>query len=74
MLGVPSECTITYQLQYRRCGKDNCHTCRTGKGHGPYWYAYYKKGRKQHSRYIGKERPEGIVPFAERSRKSRKRP
>lgn len=43
------------QLQYRKCGK-NCKVCQHGKGHGPYWYRYY---RDQHGKlcslYVGKE-------------------
>jgi len=44
----------TYQLQYRKCGKRPCTTCRIGKGHGPYFYAYFREGGKLRSRYIGK--------------------
>lgn len=48
----------TYKLQYRRCNKPTCTTCRGKKGHGPYWYAY-KRGDdgKMYSRYIGKNAP-----------------
>ncbi|WP_156120546.1 hypothetical protein [Neosynechococcus sphagnicola] len=42
---------ISYQQQYRRCGKPTCGTCP----HGPYWYAYWRDGAKVKSRYIGKE-------------------
>lgn len=48
----------SYQLQYRKCGKANCHTCQHGNGHGPYWYAYWKADKKVRSRYIGKEYPD----------------
>lgn len=48
--------SITYQLQYRKCGNPACH-CRTGKGHGPYWYAYWHEGKKQYGKYIGKNAP-----------------
>lgn len=38
------------QLERIRCGKANCRSCP----HGPYWYLYYKKAGKTHSKYIGK--------------------
>jgi hypothetical protein len=40
---------VTYQREYVHCGKA---TCR--KKHGPYWYAYWRKGSKLRTRYIGK--------------------
>ena len=49
---------ITYQLQYRKCGKHTCRTCREGQGHGPYWYAYWREGSRLKSGYIGKESSE----------------
>jgi hypothetical protein len=45
----------TYVQQYRRCGKKNCHICKDGHGHGPYWYE-----RSAKLRYIGKELPESV--------------
>ncbi len=45
---------LTYQTQYRKCGKASCGTCRDGQGHGPYWYAYWREGGRLRSRYIGK--------------------
>ncbi len=51
---------ITYQEQYRKCGKRVCSTCQKGLGHGPYWYAYWRgEDGKLHSNYIGKIKPEG---------------
>jgi len=43
---------VTYQLERVRCGKERCRKCP----HGPYWYAYYRKGfgGKVVSKYIGK--------------------
>ena len=62
---MPPEGThTTYQLQYRRCGKPACRTCREGKGHGPYWYGYFREGGKLRSRYVGKSRPDGLPPPA----------
>jgi hypothetical protein len=44
---------VTYQLERVKCGKERCHKCP----HGPYWYAYYRKGfgGKVVSKYVGKE-------------------
>lgn len=44
-----------YYQQGRKCGKPGCH-CRSGKLHGPYWYARPADGGKV--RYIGKALPE----------------
>ena len=54
MLQLPGDQRITYQLQYRKCGKPTCRTCREGQGHGPYWYAYWREGSRLRSGYIGK--------------------
>ncbi len=54
---LPSDLHITYQLQYRKCGKPTCSTCRSGQGHGPYWYAYWREGSRLHSGYVGKVHP-----------------
>lgn len=53
---LPSNRHITYALQYRKCGKQNCATCRNGRGHGPYWYAYWRDAATQRQRvgYLGK--------------------
>lgn len=40
----PSGARVTRTLQYRRCGKAACATCRDGPGHGPYWYAAWRVG------------------------------
>ncbi|MBV9690244.1 MAG: hypothetical protein JO202_11110 [Ktedonobacteraceae bacterium] len=57
MTDIPSNQHITYQLQYRKCGKTACGTCRNGQGHGPYWYAYWREGSRLRSGYIGKIHP-----------------
>ncbi len=57
MTQLPSDQHITYQLQYRKCGKVSCSTCRNGQGHGPYWYAYWRDGSRLRSGYIGKVHP-----------------
>ena len=57
MTQLPTNQHITYQLQYRKCGKAACGTCRDGHGHGPYWYAYWREGSRLRSGYIGKVQP-----------------
>lgn len=49
---------ICYQLQFRKCGKSRCSTCRNGRGHGPYTYAYWRDDGRVVSKYMGKEKPE----------------
>lgn len=60
MVNLPANLHITYQLQFRKCGKPTCGTCKHGMGHGPYWYAYWREGHKLHSGYIGKNRPANV--------------
>ncbi len=56
---IPDGARVTYQLQYRRCGKPACGTCKSKQGHGPYWWAYWRLAgeRKLHCTYLGKEQP-----------------
>ena len=58
MIQLPGDQHVSYQFQYRKCGKATCSTCRNGRGHGPYWYAYWNDGSRLRSGYIGKMRPE----------------
>ncbi len=60
MAQLPPDQHITYQLQYRKCGKPTCSTCKSGIGHGPYWYAYWRDGAKLRSGYIGKIQPPAV--------------
>ena len=60
MTELPNDQHITYQLQHRKCGKASCSTCRTGHGHGPYWYAYWREGSRLRSGYVGKISPNEI--------------
>jgi hypothetical protein len=56
----PPGVTVTYQYQFRKCGKASCNTCNKpdSVGHGKYWYAYWHdENRKMHSRYYGKDDP-----------------
>ena len=57
MAKLPTGLHITYQLQYRKCGKARCGTCKEGLGHGPYWYAYWREGTRLRSGYVGKLAP-----------------
>lgn len=60
MATLPTDLHITYQLQFRKCGKVKCGTCKSGRGHGPYWYAYWREGNRLHSGYIGKNQPPNV--------------
>jgi hypothetical protein len=62
MKKIPNDQHITYQLQFRKCGKASCSTCRNGQGHGPYWYAYWREGPRLRSGYVGKNRPDTQKP------------
>jgi hypothetical protein len=39
-----------FRRQWIDCGKPKCR-----KLHGPYWYAFWKDGRKERSAYVGSE-------------------
>jgi hypothetical protein len=56
-IAPPKEAHVTYQLQYRTCGKASCRACRAGRQHGPYWYAFWREQRRLRSAYIGKVAP-----------------
>ncbi len=60
---------IVYQHEKVRCGKERC-KCNAGALHGPYWYAYQRKGGKMTSRYIGKKAPGSV--YRARKRKAKK--
>ena len=48
---------VTYRQQFTRCGKQRCHKCKDGPGHGPYWYAYWSENGRTISKYIGLQPP-----------------
>ncbi|MBA2285856.1 MAG: hypothetical protein H0W02_10255 [Ktedonobacteraceae bacterium] len=54
--------SISYQLQWRRCGRRTCRCYKDREDlntrHGPYWYAYWRDPvtGKLRSRYVGKVR------------------
>jgi DNA-binding SARP family transcriptional activator len=57
-LQPPNGASVRYRRSYRRCGKPSCSTCVNGKGHGPYWYAHWRDGKRVRSRYVGTAPPE----------------
>src|SRR5690349_22978430 len=65
MTQLPQDQHITYQKQFRKCGKASCSTCRTSQGHGPYWYAYWREGARLRSGYIGKVQSERVLTTPE---------
>lgn len=50
---------IHYRREYIRCGR-KCRRCP----HGPYWYAYDRRGAFLRKRYVGKELPSEVARFA----------
>lgn len=48
---VPSNATI--RKENVKCGNSMCYRCK----HGPYFYAYWKEGRRLNKKYIGKYDP-----------------
>lgn len=50
------EAGVSYRLETVKCGKPGCTSCP----HGPYWYAYFREGKRLRSRYIGRELPEDV--------------
>ncbi len=49
---------VTYSRQFRRCNKPDCPACRSGgRGHGPYWYVYWREEGRLRSRYLGRSAP-----------------
>ncbi len=66
---IPTDQHITFQLQFRKCGKSSCSTCRRTLGHGPYWYAYWRISAKLISGYVGKIRPPQYQQYPQRHHK-----
>jgi len=54
---LPTNPQVGYRLQTAYCGKASCKKCRTGQGHGPYWYAYQTRQGQTVRRYVGKSLP-----------------
>jgi hypothetical protein len=51
---IPKNATI--RKEYVNCKKPNCYR---GAAHGPYYYAYWREGKKTKKKYIGQYRYEG---------------
>ncbi len=49
ILEVKRSGSVTYRLERVSCGK-KCKGCP----HGPYWYGYWREGKRTRSKYIGK--------------------
>jgi len=64
---------VTYQLKLIRCGNKRCNRCRRRATHGPYWYAFWTRGSRTSSRYVGKNLPRAVELDLERIRDSQKR-
>lgn len=45
---------VSYQLEAVKCGKLTCKCRLKGDLHGPYWYAYWRDGRRVKCKYLGK--------------------
>lgn len=43
---------VSYQLERVKCGKKGC-KCAKGELHGPYWYTYWREGRRVKCKYLG---------------------
>lgn len=55
---IPETPSVTYQLEWILCGKKGCKRL-----HGPYWYAYWKRGKRTLTKYIGKKfKPLSLEP------------
>lgn len=53
---------IRVQLQMRSCGLKRCERCYPPgqppqRGHGPYWYGYWREGKQYKRKYFGKALP-----------------
>jgi DNA-binding NarL/FixJ family response regulator len=57
LVRLPANPQVGYRLQTAYCGKPSCKKCRTGQGHGPYWYAYQTRQGRTVRRYVGKSLP-----------------
>jgi hypothetical protein len=58
--------SVTYQLEYVKCGKPKC-----DKWHGPYWYAYWSEAGRTRTLYVGKVLRSAADIANERNRKRR---
>jgi len=54
----------TFRCEFVKCGKAGCKKCP----HGPYWYAYWREGKRLRKRYVGKSLPSSDAAAPPRSR------
>jgi len=47
---------VHYRQEFVKCGR-KCDKC---PNHGPYWYAYHRRGAFLKKTYVGKELPENV--------------
>jgi hypothetical protein len=65
---IPTDRHITYQRQFRKCGKANCYKCKEKASHGPYWYAFWRNDNgRLRSGYIGKFPPAQLQTSAQQT-------
>ena len=62
--GKPSDLVVdghaaSFIKKYVSCGKERCKKCKTGPGHGPYWYRVWRDetGRVR-TKYEGRAEPD----------------
>ena len=74
-LDKTADFTLDFQgaiyVQYRRCGKKNCH-CATGEKHGPYYFRFWRTGGKLLTKYIKRADVEQTRAACERNRQSKR--
>lgn len=46
---------VRYSIEYLTCDNKECHSCRVGKGHGPYWYASFSLRGTEKRIFLGKK-------------------
>jgi transposase len=58
---------------FKKCGDLSCSVCREGgkKGHGPYWYAYWREDGAGHDVYIGRVKNDHTIAEALRKHAQR---
>ena len=47
---------IHYRQEMQRCNKADCKRCP----HGPYWFAYHRRGAFLRKLYVGKNLPDNV--------------
>jgi hypothetical protein len=62
---------MAFRYERVRCGKKRCRCMNGGRGHGPYWYEYWRDGPRIAKRYWGRRRP-SPRDFADDERRDRR--